>query len=301
MILAFFLAALRRHVFSIALTLFTLAVGASLFDVSVLLALGVWALAAIVLFELWYELEPFALRRFCGLRSPSHAEAEVLQGVEVSSHLEPLISKAPGFMLRRGMRCLIVGRDTLDLLEQRALTGVLYQAALPMHQADLAGCTLAWLGGLPVVAAWLAARGCGVLGRLVGLVAGEALVLPLVLWRDGFLRWSGRLFGALIVGLLAAALLSDGYAAFGFELAVAWLAVPAIAALLAWESARVERAADRLTVEAGYGWQLLEALELLVVAEPVTSQSGLFAGPRSVVAVESLTTRAHRIREMLAQ
>lgn len=298
MTLALFLAAIRRHPFAIALSGLFLAISASLIALPVPIVLGVWAAAAIVSLEAWYAIEPFVLERFGGYRAPSHAESELLNRVLASSRLQPLISTDPGFVLVRGMRCLIVGRDVLDLFEARALSGALHQTALPAHRADLAGVAIAWLAGLPLLAAWLVSRGCTVLGRFLGIVLGESLVLPLVLWRDGFLAWSARVFGAMIAALLAASLLSDGYAAAGFELAVAWLAVPAIQALLAWESRRVEAATDRETVDAGFGSQLLEAIELLIVAEPRITQEGLlraFTRPGG-----RLIERSNRIRRLLS-
>jgi hypothetical protein len=46
-------------------------------------------------------------------------------------------------------------------------------------------------------------------------------------------------------------------------------------ALLAWESRRAEQLADQATVDAGLGWQLLEALETLAMAESVPPPDGL--------------------------
>jgi hypothetical protein len=89
------------------------------------------------------------------------------------------------------------------------------------------------------------------------------------------MRWGGRVFGAAIVGLLGALLLSSGMAAPGLGLLLAWAVVPGLRALLDWESRRVEVVADRATVEAGLGWQLLEALETLTWAESVTGPGGL--------------------------
>jgi hypothetical protein len=79
----------------------------------------------------------------------------------------------------------------------------------------------------------------------------------------------------MVVGLVGAMLLSSGLAAPGLGLLLAWALVPAIHGLLAWESRRAERLADQATVEAGLGWQLLEALETLALAESVPPPDGL--------------------------
>jgi hypothetical protein len=149
------------------------------------------------------------------------------------------------------------------------------------------------LGSLPVVAAWLVTRLIGQLARLLALAVGNSLVVPLVLWRDGFLRWTGRLFASAVIGLFGAELIVHGFAATGLLLLIAWLVKPTLRSVLAWESKRVERAADGWTIAAGYGPQLLEATDLLAVAGP--SASGGLVGllrPRGAPIVE----RATRIR-----
>jgi hypothetical protein len=194
---------------------------------------------------------------------------------------------------------VVVGRDLIEVLDSRALDGLLHQAANPAHVADTAGVLLVWLGNLPLVAAWLVGRGLGQLGRMVGVLVGTSLVLPLVLWPHGFVRWSGRLFGGMIGVLFASMLLSDGFAAAGLAFMVAWVAVPMLRAALDWESGRAEQVADLQTVELGFGQQLLEALECLAVAEPLEQTGGL----RSILFRPGapLTERADRIRHALGQ
>jgi len=297
MTLALSLAAIRRHPCSVVLSALLLAGFASLLGVLVPLALGVWAAAALIVYEAWYALEPSVLRRVGGYRDPTHDESALLENVLATSQLQPLIAVQPGLAIARGLRCLVVSRDALELFEERSLSGLLVQAVAPVHRADLAGVLLTWLANLPVVGAWYLSRGCGVLGRLLGVVVGESLVLPLVVWRDAFLRWSSRVFGSIIVGLLGAMLLSDGFAAAGLGLLTAWLLVPGIHALLAWESRRVERVADQATIAAGFGAPLLEALELLNVIEPRPGPSrvlGLLCRPGA-----ALTTRTDHIRTLL--
>jgi hypothetical protein len=98
----------------------------------------------------------------------------------------------------------------------------------------------------------------------------------------------GRFFGSIGVGLLSAILLDHGYPGIGVLLMIAWLAVPCLNALLAWESRRSERAADQKTIEAGYGPQLLEAVDLLAVADPASAAGGAlgFLQRRGTAAVE---------------
>jgi hypothetical protein len=275
-----------------------LAVGsASLLDVSIPGALTLWIGTALLSFELWYALEPFILQHLGGFRAASHAERALLEAAISNAQLEPLIGIQPELAIARGVRCLVISRDLLELLEERALSGLLYQAAAPVHVADLAGALMVWLGNLPVLAAWWAARGVVCLGRLLGVLVGESLVLPLVLWPGGFVRWSGWLFGSAMLGLLGSMLLSSGLVAAGVGLMLAWAVVPGIQALLGWESRRVERAADQATVDAGRGAELLEALEYLVLAEPRPRASGLM-GVLCRPGAE-LNLRAERIRRAL--
>jgi hypothetical protein len=180
---------------------------------------------------------------------------------------------APWYL--RGLRSLVISRGMFDLLEDRALVGMLAQASDNVHSARLAGELVVWLGSLPLVGVWWVTGWLMQLGRLLAFVVGSSLVLPLLLWPRGFIRWGGRLFGAAIVGLLGASLLSGGMAAPGLGLLLAWAVVPGLTALLSWESRRVEVVADRAAVQAGLGWQLLEALETLTYAESVTGPGGL--------------------------
>ena len=81
-------------------------------------------------------------------------------------------------------------------------------------------------------------------------------------------------------------------------LMLAWLVVPMLHALLGWESRRIERCADRLTIDAGLGPQLLEAIDFLSVVESHRPTSGLF----SVLGLPgcTLVDRARHIRRLLA-
>ena len=298
MTFALVLAAIRRHPFSILLSTLLLVVFASLLDVAVPVALTLWLATAGVSFELWYAMEPFVLRRVGNSRAPSHTECELLQSALASERLEAIIVQQPDLALARGLRCLLVSRDLLDMLDERSLSGLLRQTVAPIHAADLAGVAFAWLGILPLLAAWCVTRMLGQLGQLLGVVVGASLVLPLVLWPGGgFVRWSGRVFGSAMVVLLGSTLISAGLAGAGLALVLAWPVVRGFQALLGWESRRSERLADEATIDAGLGAELLEALEFLTLAEPRCSPSGV----RSILFKEGaqLTDRADRIRRTL--
>jgi hypothetical protein len=187
----------------------------------------------------------------------------------------------------------------LDLLEDRALAGLLAQASAQVYAASLPGELLVWLGNLPILAAWYLSRHLVQLGRLLAIAVGANLVLPLVLWPGGFTRWVGRLFGAVIVGLLGSALLSSGLSAAGLGLLLAWAIVPGLAALLNWETRQAETAADDTTVANGLGWELLEALETLTWSASVPPP----AAPLGWLCrlATPLTTRADRLWRKLSQ
>lgn len=275
MTLALTLSAIRRHPFSVAAAACIVAVSASLLGSSAPLALAAWAAVSLLAVELWYLLEPVVLERVTHLRPPTHEEALHLDAALSRAQLQRLVAETSDLVAVRGLRCVVVGRDCFDLFDDRPLSGLLMQAATPVHTANLAGYTMVWLGALPLVAVWQVSRWLCQLGRLLAVAVGATLVVPLVLWPNGFVRWTGRLFGSVTVGLLGAMFLSSGLAAAGLGLLAAWAVVPALAALLAWESRRTERAADQATIAAGFGPQLLEALEFLMVAEPRPRVSGL--------------------------
>ena len=83
----------------------------------------------------------------------------------------------------------------------------------------------------------------------------------------------------------------------GFLLMVAWPAIPCLNALLAWESRASERVADRGTIAAGYGFQLLEAVDLLGLASPMPTAAGALGLLRRPGAL--MVDRAQWIRRAL--
>ena len=268
MTFALALSAIRWHPFSVGVTALIVVLAASLLGVSAPLALVTWTVASVVAVELWYVIEPGILQRVGHLRPPTHEEAQRLEAIIARAQLEPLVTETSDLFAVRGLRVLALGRDYFDLFDDRPLSGLLIQAAAAVHSSNLAGYLIVWLGASPVLAMWYVSRGLVQLGRLLAVLVGASLIVPLVVWPSGFVRWSGRLFGSVAVVLLGAILLSSGLAAAGLGLLLAWAAVPGLATLLAWESRRIERAGDLATLQAGFGPQLLEALEFLLVAEP---------------------------------
>jgi hypothetical protein len=296
---ALILAAMRRHPFSFGLTVALAILTASLVGSPTQVALSLWAAVTLAGTELWWALEPIALKRLAGYRKPTHIERQRVESALGPSHLEVLVADTPELSAARCLRCLVVSRDLLDVFEDRALTGLLNQIALSMQSANLAGFALVWIGNAPLLVAWLVARLIGQFGRMLAVVMGTSLVLPLVFCRDIFLRWAGLLFTSVLVGLTGWALISAGHAPAGLGLVLAWLIVPLVRAILAWESRRLEATADRATVAAGYGAQLLEAVDFLALAEPLPVSDKFLRAlclPRST-SVE----RADRIRRALGE
>jgi hypothetical protein len=299
MTLALILAAIRRHPYSVTVTLLLAVLTASLIGSSTQVVLASWAVVAVLGLELWYALEPIALRRLAGYRDPTHAERARIEAALGRLHLALLIADTSELAAIRGLRCLVVTRDLMEVFEDRALTGVLNQTVVSMQSANLAGFGLVWIGAVPLLVAWWAARLVGQLGRMLAVIVGTSLVLPLVLCRDIFLRWTTRFFTSLLVGLTGSVLISTGYAAAGLGIMLAWLAVPMLRSILAWESRRVEALADRATIAAGFGAQLLEAVDFLALAEPLPLADRflrILCLPRS-----ASVKRAERIRLALGE
>ncbi|MCA1644323.1 MAG: hypothetical protein LC797_02255 [Chloroflexi bacterium] len=298
MIIALAWAALRRHPFSVACAGLLAMLSASLLGTPAPLAMAMWAATSVCGVALWRTLEPVVLH-VLGCRAPGPIERLRLDRVLGVGRLDVVVLDTAEPWLGRGLRSLVVSRALFDLLNDREILGCLTQAAEQVRSASLAGELVVWLGNLPLLGVWLFARWIAQLGRLLALVVGSSLVLPLILWPAGFLRWAGRLFGSGLVALLGAVLLSSGLAAPGLGLLLAWALVPALQVLLAWESRRAEQIADQATIAAGLGWHLLEALEVLGYAEslpPPDGVLGLLCRRGS-----PLTTRAERVWRALAE
>jgi len=297
MTLALMAAALRRRPFTLVSTALLLVAAASLVGAPAPLALAAWFAASIVALELWHTVESAVLWRI-GCCTPTPAESARIEAALGCLHLEVLVLDSPQLRLGRGLRHLVVTRAALEVLDDSALVGVLHQAAAHAHRGAFAGRVVVWLGSLPILSAWAASNGLALLGRLLAVTVGSALVIPLWLWPLGFVRWAGLAFGAIIVGLVGSALLSSGLAAAGAGLLVAWAIVPGLRAVLAWEARRTERAADQATIAAGRGWDLLQGLETFAEAEPMSAASGLLGVLAPAGAPYAV--RAERIRRALS-
>jgi hypothetical protein len=274
-------AALRRHPFSIGSAVVLAVATAGLLGAPVPLALLAWTLSGLGALKAWRTAESFVLRRL-NARAPSRLERERLELVPElarggsASTVQILVVDRAEPWLRPGLRCLVISRGLLDLLEDRPLVGLLSQAAREVPSAGLAGEILVWQTSLPVLSARLVSSWLAQLGRVLAIVVGRSLVLPMVLWPVGFTRWAGTLLGSAIVGLLGMTLVSAGLAGAGLGLLLGWAIVPALQWLVTWESRRAERLADTASITAGEGWQLVEALETLMWADALPAPTGLF-------------------------
>lgn len=267
-------AAVRRHPTSIVASALLVALFARLLGMPVPVVLVAWATLSLFGISVWHALEPLGLL-WLGGRSPNWLERERLDRALGSVRPEVVVLDAAEPWLGHGLRTVIVSRALLDLLEDRATQGLLTQAVQEVRLASLAGELAVWLGSLPLVAGRMLGIWLTRLGRLLALVVGSSLVVPILLWPIGFIRWAGRLFGSVAVVLLGSALLSNGLAAPALALVLGWPLVLGLQALLAWEARRAEQLADQATIDAGLGWQLREALETLAFAESVSLPGGL--------------------------
>jgi hypothetical protein len=255
-------AALRRRPFSALCTVALGVVYASFLGVPVPLALLVWAACALLGIELWLILERIVLERL-GCRTPVRAEQHRLESVMRQFRVDVRVAADPAPWIGSTLRSLVISQGALDLLEDRGLLGLLGQAATQRQAMGLVGEWIVWLGNAPLLLAYTVDRGLGLLGRLLAVVLGCALVVPMLLWPRGFVRGVGRALGAVLVGVVGAVLISGGLAAAGLGLVLAWAVVPGVRALLAWEARRIEADADCAMVRDGLGRQLLEGLQML--------------------------------------
>ena len=183
--------------------------------------------------------------------------------------LEVLILDAAEPWLGRGVRTLVVSRALLDLLEDRALAGLLAQARAQVRAASLPGELVVWLGNLPAAGAWYLTQSLMQLGRVL---ADRGRRKP----RPAAGAWPAvSRAGPAACSAPPSSACSDqrssrsGLSAAGLGLLLAWAVVPALQTLLNWETRRAETAADIATLDAGLGWELLEALETLAWAASV--------------------------------
>jgi hypothetical protein len=260
-------AALRRRPFSFIVTIVLCSTSAVLIGVAVPVALTAWLLSGLVALAIWLVVEPIALERL-GCRKASPSEQVRLAASMLCSPASVLIVDDSAAWVGAGLRTLVISSAVLDIVDEQPLIGLLAHAKLRMDAACFAREGLVWLGNLPLLGVCLLTRALCQVGTVLAFAVGASLSLPLLLWPTGFVTWVGRLFGWTLVALLGAMFLSGGLAALGLGMLLGWALVAGLRALLDWESRRSEVDADRATVQAGHGPQLLEALETFAWLNP---------------------------------
>jgi hypothetical protein len=265
---AFFIvwAALKHRPASVLITLFLCTVTAALVGQPVPVAIVAWLVGGIFVVGAWLLVEPLALQRF-GCRRPFFGERERFAAALQRDPVEVVVAHDNIPWICCGLRTTIVSQAALEILDDDALTALMTQTAARQRQWCLARELFVWLGNAPLVGIWLVDRSIHALGRLLALAIGSSLIVPLLLWPNGFVSWGGRLIGVAVGGLLGSVLLSGGLAALGLGLLVGTPLVLGLRALLAWEARGAETVADRATLSAGLGQQLRDALEALAVLE----------------------------------
>jgi hypothetical protein len=235
---------------------------AAFLKVALPLALLAWVVGSLAALECWLLLERRVLV-YLGCREPTFRERARLESWVQRFEVDVLIADDPALWIGAGLRAIIVSRGAFESLDDAGLAGLLEHAALQRQAAGLVREGIVWLGNAPLLVAWFASRALGYLGRLLAMVIGSALVLPMLVGATQFVTWVGAFFSAVLIGLIGAALISGGAAAPGLGLLTAWALVPALRSLQAWESRQVEADAYCAMVRGGSGAQLLNGLELL--------------------------------------
>jgi hypothetical protein len=264
--LRFLLNTVRRRPISLVCTFLLVVLIASFGDIDVLAALGVWLSTSALALVVWRRFERSALR-LVGGRPLSERERDSLKPLLECITDELLVVDRAQPWLVRGLRSIVVGSGMLELLDERKLRGLLTHASL-LDTALIAAELVVWIGILPLKLAWHLGTWLEQLGRLLAILVGTSLVIPMFIWPSGFVRWGGRLFGALLGFMLSSLLLTSGVTLVGASLMTAWAIVPAMRWLLAWEFRRAERVADEAVIQMGLGWELVGGLEDLLWFDP---------------------------------
>jgi hypothetical protein len=243
---------LKSHAWSATLTLCTLTVGGLMAGLPMWLPGLAWAVLALGGVEACYVLE-WAWLRVRGLR-PATTEEQVIIGASWPVY----VKEDDALQVTAGLRTLVVSRGALEVWEPHCLQALALQA----EAAAEPGRILVRLGAAPVLGFGRAGAAVTRLGDLLAASTASALVVPLWVGGEGFLRVAGPVFGVMLVTILGCLMIASGLTAWGVGLLTGWALARAIEHLLACETARVDQAADRLIVELGYGPALLEALEM---------------------------------------
>jgi hypothetical protein len=266
MILEIIRAALRRRPFSVLVTLALVVLYAALLQVPAPVAVFAWAITALFVLELWLALERIVLGRL-GCDEPTPGDRARLEPWLSQLAVQVRVANDPAAWIGSALRTVVISRGALEVLDEPGIFGLLAQAEAQRRSAWLVRSGCVWLGNVPLLAAWWLDRAIGHAGRLLASAIGMSLIVPMLLWPSGFVRWAGRGLGALIVAWLGALLFTGGSTALGLGLLLAWAIVPGLGALLAWEARGMESDADDAVLKAGLGQHLLAGLEQLRSAE----------------------------------
>ncbi|HET6317429.1 MAG TPA: hypothetical protein VFG86_13290, partial [Chloroflexota bacterium] len=182
MLIALTWAALRRRPFSLICTILLGITWSAFLRVPAPAAMCVWVLTSLFVLELWLVFEPFILERL-GCRSLAPREQDRL--TELMRHFNisvRIANDSSSLWVGGALRTVVVSRGAFEQLDDAALHGLVAQAALRQRSPILLREIVVWLGNAPILVAWCMGRGLALLGRLVALALGSALVLPLLLW-----------------------------------------------------------------------------------------------------------------------
>ncbi|GAC1327442.1 MAG: hypothetical protein NVSMB2_26840 [Chloroflexota bacterium] len=288
---------LRTRAVSLTLAGVLLLLGSALVGLSPVSAVLVALVFSLAIGTLFSVAEPLVLR-WSGCRAPNRSEAERLSvhtgsaGVPVLVHdsADPFVIQCPGR--------IVLSVALLDALEDRALLGYLTQASYSGFRAALIGEAIVWSCIWPIALGRVLTGVASRFGCVLAMVVGYALVLPMLLCPDGFVRWAGRVFTPLVLAWLLLMLGAGGYPGLAGAALVSVLSYPVALAVLRWEWRRVEKAADRATIDRGLGAHLLEAIETLawVHTAPPRGVLGLLFHSGTPAATRADIVRRHLSR-----
>ena len=269
-------AALRQRAASVLFTLLLVCLQASLFGLPVWQAVLGWVCLWLLALLGWYLGENWLLA-LAGCRAATPPERDRLAAVHPASALRLRVDEDDATWVEAGLRTLLVSRGALEVLDDPELTGMLADAEARAQAAGAAGQLLAWIGTAPLSMLQSAGRLVGQFGRVVAMELGTLVVIPVVVWPDGFVRVAGAVFGAVFVLIASCILAAGGSIGLGAGLLLAWVALPGLRVIQEWEARRIEARADRAAAQAGFGRHLIAALELLVLLQPAPAPSSLVA------------------------
>lgn len=285
---------LRTRAITLSLASALLLVGSALVGISPVASVLMGILFALGILTLRSVLERVILR-WAGCRTPNRLESERLS-------IHPVLAAAPVAVHDSGdpwlLHCsdrIVVSVALLDVLEDRALLGYLAQASYPGYRAALVGEAIVWSCIWPVALGRVLTSFASVMGRVLAVVVSRALILPMIMCADEFVRWTSPVFGALVLGWIILMLAAGGYAGLAGASLLSVVMYPVLRATLHWEWQRVEKAADRATIDHGLGSHLLEAIETLAWVQPVAPRGilGLLFHPGTPAARRADDVRRH--------